>query len=510
MRLPSADEVRASIAADELREFIRMAWPIVEPAVYMHHWLIDAICDHLEAATRREIRRLIINIPPRTIKTRSVSVMWPAWVWLTQPEIRWMFASYSSDLSTEASVDCRAVIESKGGREDGGTLMERVGYQGLLSLLGQDWTIADDQNLKTRYRNSAGGYRLATSVGAKVTGFGADIIVADDPHNVKEAESELVRQGVLDWWDRAISSRMNDPKTGVRVVVMQRINEQDLTGHLLAKEAGYEHLCLPMEYEPAHPFVWPDDPRVTEGEKLWPERFDDPVLDQFRLDMGSYAYAGQYQQRPAPAEGGIFKRAWWRFYPEGEPPQLKRTWTTWDTALKEKTASDYTVGIAWGQDLSNVYVLRIVRGRWSLVEALAQMQALHDWIEAEHPHSGMPTHYVENTAMGPELMAAARRRIKGIVSLRASIDKVARAEAVTPALEAGNVWLPAHPVTLEPTNAADLLIEECSAFPNGAHDDQVDALVYGIDPRRWSDGAKRPNRERRSRPLTAGITAGDR
>ncbi len=509
MRLPSSDEIRASIAADELREFIPAAWPLLLPGIpYLSNWHIDAICDHLEAASRGEIRRLIINIPPRMMKSLSVSVFWPAWTWLSRPETQFLFASYSIKLALRDAVQMRQVVESVGhaSRTDG-SLLERVGYQGVLRLLGRDWVIAEDQNQKGEFTNTAGGGRMSTSVTATVTGFGGDIIVADDPHNALEGNSEVKREEVLNWWDGAITSRMNQPKKSVRVVVMQRLHEEDLCGHILSRDLDYTHVCIPMEYEPKHPFRWPDDPRIEEGELLWPERLGDLELKQLKVNQ--YSYAGQYQQRPAPAEGGLFKRAWWRFYPEAEPPPAKRIWTSWDTALKDKTSGDYTVGIAWLQDLANVYVLRIVRGHWSLVEALAQMKALHDWLTETHGRSGgMCAHYVENAAMGPELIAAARRSIAGVVPVFGTADKWSRASAVTPAIESGNVFLPAHPVTLEPTSMASELIEECAGFPNGAHDDMVDALVYGIDPRRFVRGAAKRRREGH-RPVTAGLSARD-
>ncbi len=509
-RLPSSDEVRASIAQGELREFVQMAWPTLLPGVqYLSNWHIDVICDHLQAASRGEIRRLIINIPPRMMKSLSVSVFWPAWTWLSQPQTQWLFGSYSLKLALRDAVQMRQVVESIGhASKTDGTLMERVGYRGLLRLLGQDWTIAEDQNQKGEFTNTAGGGRISTSVTATVTGFGGDVIVADDPHNALEGNSEVKREEVLNWWDGAITSRMNQPKKSVRVVIMQRLHEEDLCGHILSKDLDYVHVCVPMEYEPKHPFVWPDDPRTQEGELLWPERMEEAELDQLKVNQ--YSYAGQYQQRPAPAEGGLFKRAWWQVYPEGEPPPAKKIWTSWDTALKDKTTGDYTVGIAWLQDLEDRYVLRIVRGHWSLIETLAQMQAMHDWITAEHGHGGMCAHYVENAAMGPELIAAARRSVPGIIPLVASKDKVSRAEAVTPVIEAGHVFLPAHPVTFEPTSIAALLIEECAAFPNAAHDDMVDALVYGIDPRRWSSAVvKRPRTGPPRRPVTAGLSARD-
>jgi hypothetical protein len=167
-----------------------------------------------------------------------------------------------------------------------------------------------------------------------VTGEGGDVTVLDDPHKPEEAQSDLTRQFVLDWHDATWSTRLNDPETGVKIVVMQRLHERDLTGHLLER-GGWEHLCLPAGYAPSHQFAWPRDPRTEPGEVLW-EKWGAPWLAEKKLELGSYGYAGQYQQRPAPAEGGILKRRWWRYYDhEGELPHFDQLCQSWDMAFKD-------------------------------------------------------------------------------------------------------------------------------------------------------------------------------
>ncbi len=489
----SSDRELALRCSRDLRVFIREAWPILEPGTpYAHTWMVDALCEHLEAASRREIRRLIINIPPRTLKSTAVSKMWPAWSWLTNPALRWMFVSYSDDLSTDHSVDCRTLIESVGGRQSGGTLLERIGYRGVLKLLGRVWELKAGENLKTRYTNSAGGRRLASSVGAKVTGFGGDIIVADDPHNAMEAHSDVQRLGVLKWWDEAIASRMNQPKTDVRVVVMQRLHDRDLTGHLIAKEAGYTHLCLPMEFEPSHPFVWPKDPRTEPGELLWPERFDAAVVDQLHVDLGSSAYAGQYQQRPAPEGGGLFKRGW--FTRRWRPDELlrlhlgfDRVIASWDMAFKDTKGSDYVVGQLWGFHGADCYLLAQVRARLDFPATLHAFEALHGFA----PHGPMAVaKLVEDKANGTAVIATLRRKVPAVIAIEPQGGKYVRASAVAPRAEAGNVILPAADTIpcpafyvdeagerheLTPTTVQDWIHEHAS-FPAGANDDQVDAF----------------------------------
>lgn len=303
--LTAAAKVVGEITAAERltwRDFMRQAWPILEPATpYVHGWHVDAIADHLTAVTQGQIRRLLINMPPRHMKSLAISVFWPSWSWTEQPELRWLFASYALSLSKRDSLKCRRLIESP-------WYQERWG--GVFQLTG-------DQNEKLRFENDHTGYRLATSVGGAATGEGGDIVVIDDPHNANEAESDTIREGVIEWFDGVMSTRLNDPKRGRMVTVMQRAHSKDVAGHIL-ECGGWEHLCLPAEYEPK-PQVYVtslgfEDPRTEPGELLWPERFGRAEIDSLKKSLGSYRAAGQLQQRPAPADGGIFKRHWWRFW----------------------------------------------------------------------------------------------------------------------------------------------------------------------------------------------------
>src|SRR5690348_10187644 len=218
------------------------------------------------------------------------------------PERRWLYSSYAAQLSIRDSVKCRRLIESPW-------------YQ---RLWGNCFALTSDQNTKGRFDNDRSGYRLSTSVGGAVTGEGGDRIVCDDPHNMQEAESNPIRKMTLDWWDVVMSTRMNDPKTAGMVVVMQRCHQQDLSGHLL-EQGGWDHLCLPAEYEgPSRvTSIGFSDPRTVIGELLWKERYGTPEIEDLKRRLGSYAAAGQLQQHPSPLGGGIFKRHWWRYW---QPP----------------------------------------------------------------------------------------------------------------------------------------------------------------------------------------------
>lgn len=431
-------------------------------------WHIDAIAEHLEACTNGEIRRLVINIPPRHMKSLLVTVFWPAWVWATRPEKRWLFSSYAESLSIKHSVVCRRVLQSPWYQQRWGDVFQLTG----------------DQNAKMRFENDRTGFRLATSVAGTATGEGGDFIVVDDPHKVDEVLSDTTRESVLEWWDQTMSTRLNDPASGVRVVIMQRLHERDLSGHVLAR-GGWEHLCLPSEYEPSHPFVWPDDPREKEGDLLWPQHVPAEFLEEKKVDLGSYGYAGQYQQRPAPAEGGIIKRQWWRFYEE--LPQIDRLMQSWDLAFKATNEADYVVGQLWACDGPNKYLVKQMRGRFDFPETQEKILEMTNWAADKWPSMANHAILIEDAANGPAVIAALRRKIASVIPVKPMGSKEARAHAVAPQIEAGNVFLPGalredrHDYDHTKTPLwVQTFVEETTSFPNGRHDDQVDAMTQAL------------------------------
>ena len=487
--LPTPTEIEAERCRRSLRSFIAAAWPVVEPATpFVGNWHIDAIAEHLEAATRGEIRKLVINIPPRHMKSLQVSVFWPAWVWLTHPERRFLFGSYALELSTKHSVICRRLVSSGGVRPrpgeeaHGRTVLERIGYRGLVETLEgpEAWSLCGDQNLKRRFENTRTGMRLATSVGGSVTGEGGDFLVLDDPHKPDEVGSDVLRARTVDWHDSTWTTRLNDAATGVQVIVMQRLHEADLTGHVLER-GGFEHLCLPAEHELSHPFHWPDDPRTEPGEVLWP-KWGEPYLAEKQVELGSYGYAGQYQQRPSPAGGGIFRRDWWRIYLPGELPAPRMLVASWDMTFKDSDGSDYVVGQLWLRDLADRYLVAQIRARLDFTQTLAAVRALDTYARRRWPGVAL-ANLVEDAANGPAVVSTLRREISGLRAVRVRDGKEGRAHAVVPEVEAGNVHLPEDVIPAPPgyrETRTEELIEELAAFPRGAHDDQVDAMTQAL------------------------------
>jgi predicted phage terminase large subunit-like protein len=472
-----------------LRAFVGEMWPIVERRPFVAGWHIDAVCEHLEAVTAGEIRRLIINVPPRTTKSLLTGVFWPAWEWLVSPETQWLFASYSDTLATKHSLVCRRLIQSRGVRtgRDGLPWARRLGYQGLLELLGGSWDLADDEALKTRFSNTETGHRIATSVGGTATGEGGDRLVIDDPLKASEARSSVVRRAANEWHDETWSTRTNSPDS-TSVLIMQRLHEQDLTGHLLER-GGWAHLCLPAEYEPSHPFVWPRDPRSVEGESLDVVRLPSHRLVELKRDLGSYGYAGQMQQRPSPDGGGMFKRAWWkRWTPDMLPPAFDRVVASWDMRFSDSQAasSSFVVGQVWGSWGADRYLLGQVRARLSFTETLRAVKALDAWRPASYgPRGRVTATLVERKANGAAVIDTLSREITGLLPVEPEGGKDVRAAAVQPTVEAGNVFLPASEFIPSPqgfvASAVADFVEEHAAFPNGAHDDQVDGMSQALN-----------------------------
>jgi predicted phage terminase large subunit-like protein len=393
-------------------------------------------------------------MPPRHMKSLAVCVFWPCWEWIRHPERRWLFASYSSVLAIRDSVRCRRLMESPWYR----------------SRWGDRFVLTSDQNEKSRFENDKTGCRIALGVGGAATGEGGDRVVVDDPHNVREAESDTIRQGTLDWWDRVMSTRLNDPKKSAMVIVMQRLHENDLAGHVL-QQGGYEELKLAAEYEGSQQVTsigW-KDPRTEPGELLWPERFGREETEALKRTLGSYAAAGQLQQRPSPAEGGILKRHWWKFYREA-PRQFSEVIQSWDCAFKDTRTSDFVVGQVWGRKGADKYLLDQVRGRMDCPATIQAVKRLTEkWPQAK-------AKLVEDKANGPAVIATLKHEIAGLIAVNPQGGKEVRANAVSPQIEAGNVYLP------DPTIAPWIggFIDECAAFPNGAYDDQVDAMSQAL------------------------------
>ena len=443
-----------------LKEFTKSSWPAIEPGRdFYDNWHIDAVSDHLQAVVEGDIKRLIINIPPRHMKSISVAVALPAWAWTIQPEKKFLYASYAGSLSIRDSVKCRRLLDSRWYKEH----------------FGETFKLTSDQNQKQRFENDKTGARIATSVDGALTGEGGDIIVIDDPHNVRESESSTVREGVLEWWDQAMQTRLNDPKTGAFIIIMQRVHENDLTGHILSNELGdeWDHLCLPARYEVGH--LTPTrsslnffDPRTDEGELLWPERIDNRTLENLERSLGSYASAGQLQQRPMPKGGGILKAEWWVPWEKEDLPPIEYVLQSWDTAFSTKENSSYSARTTWGLFRKNGQVNAIVIDMWYDRVSYPELRKIaQDSYYDFEPDAVL----IEKKASGQSLLQDLRMAGIPVIEYSPDRDKQARAHASSALLEDGRIYFPFN------KKWAKDLIDICAAFPAGDNDDIVDTCT---------------------------------
>lgn len=468
---PAVQAELARRAETSLRTFTKAAWHIVEPATpFTPGWHLDAISEHLEAVSRGEIRNLLINMPPRHMKSLQVSVFWPVWTWLKLPSHRWLFSSYAASLSIRDSLKCRRLIE----------------HPWFQSRWGDRFKLTGDQNAKTRFENDKTGYRIATSVGGSGTGEGGDTIVVDDPHNVTEKESDLIRESTLVWWDETMSTRGNDPKKFSKVIVMQRVHEKDLSGHVLT-QGGYDHLCLPAEFEPARKCVtvlgW-EDPRKQPGELLWPARIGTKEITDFKLRLGPSGYAGQFQQTPTPAAGGRFKQIWFRYYTvAGGCYKLYRS----DGSFKAVKITDCSrfacmdpAGLEKDQNNKPCYT---VIGVWDVTPDGEMVKVDHFRGQLDTPEVAdkgielcrrydAPWIGVEKNGIGLGVVQTIRRRGMAVRPILARGTKEARSETAEIRTAAGTVYFPqGAPWLFE-------LEKELLLWPNSEFADQVDEFAH--------------------------------
>ena len=483
---------------DFLGDFIKAAWRHAgEPQFFQSNWHIDCMSDHLMAVARREIKGpgpLIFTMPPRHMKSRGVNVFWPAWTWAQNPDpsneqhgftvrpgtlmgpgVKFAFLSYVQRLSDEHSLASRRLIESDW-------------YQRRWSNRAQL-----DQAQIAQFDNLAGGSRRGMSFSA-ITGFGADIVVVDDAHDIENVESDKIREGTLQVWNEVLPTRLNDPKTGMFIVIMQRSHERDLIGHILAKEFNGMHVCLPAEFEAGHPYVflnpkWPvprksDTSHGTdggpaigeawydfrkEGDPLWKNRFPKDTLKTWTGSMTSHAAAGQLQQRPTAREGGLFKRQWFANPAKRAPDDLELV-RAWDFASSVEGTGDpdYTVGLLMGRHpvTQLIYIIDVIRARMTpgereqRVKSTAAFDGDETAIRIPQDPGGagkFEAHHFASLLQGYSVSIEPEQG-----------TKERRADPFAAQCEHGMVKL-----VEGQWNQA--FIDELCAFPNGAHDDQVDA-----------------------------------
>lgn len=443
---------------DSLLAFVKAAWHIIEPdCEFVCNWHIEELVKVLEDVANGKQKRVVINVPPGTMKSLLVSVLFPCWIWARNPHKRILTAAYSDKRALDANIKARNIIKSHW-------------FQKRFKLV-----LVDDQDTKGRFDTKQGGWRIATSVGGEGTGLHPDFIIIDDAATAADAQSEVERKKVNDWFDQTMSSR--GISRGVAAIVLgQRLHEEDLPGHLIAK-GGWYLVRFPMRYmktvkptkdNPGYE-ADPRDPRKVEGELLWPSVFDEQKVKTLEGDLMAYGTAGQLQQIPAPGGGGLFKRENFKFIDAA--PAVARRVRGWDTAASEGKG-DWTRGCRISEARGIFFIEDMVGDKLGpdgvdkLIKVTAELDGKRCPIREEK----------EGGASGKAVIQARAKLLQGWDYLGVTVtgSKVVRAKPFRAQVEAGNVYLVRG-------GWNEAFIVELCGFPTGKHDDQVDAATCAFN-----------------------------
>lgn len=449
-----------------LYKFFQGAWAVLEPKTPLQDsWHYQYICEWLQMVASGEFKRrhpkcdgLIINVPPRSLKSTIVSVVFPCWCWVNDPSKRFIGASYALGLSEGLNVKRRDLIRSKW-------------YQ---TRWGDRFRIKEDMDTKGRVDTDKTGSMFASGIGGVLTGIGGGILILDDPLNPEQAASDAERSRANRWTDETFLSRFDDPSTGVAVVVMQRLHSDDVTGMLQSKTDKWLTIKIPMECETDTEIVFPISGRKfvrKAGDVLTPDRNTAIVVEGLKLSPRKWA--GQMQQRPAPKEGNIIKRSWVRYWGDPNdatspalPSEFKRGLLSWDCTFKGKSDNDYVSGLCVGVRGADRFLIDRTYRQMSFTQTLAAIQAMKD------KHSWAKEILVEDKANGPAIIDTLRSKVTGLIAINPKGDKRERLEAASYVVESGNWYFP-HPSVCP---WVEEFIENLVTFPAGKHDDDCDAF----------------------------------
>lgn len=482
-------QLRKRAAEISLYEFVQLMWSVVEPATeFVRGRVLEEICRHLEAVTAGKIQKLIINVPPGCSKSLITNVFWPAWEWgpKRKPYLRYLTFSYSAILTERDNDRCTRVVSSE-----------------LYQAMWGD-VVKLEKTGVTKITTNHTGWKFATSIGGVGTGERGDRIIMDDMNDVRTAESKIIRDATNQWLREVMPSRLNNMSKSCIVCIQQRTHEEDATGTLLGLDLGYEHLCLPMRYEgwraEFRTSIDGGDWREEEGELLWEERFPLDIVEYMEKTLGLYASAGQLQQTPSPRGGGIIQREWWRLWEDPKYPPLEYILATVDTATSTKETADYSACTVWGVWRDEHETPRIVwrNGAGIIQDTRAGMLGaprlilMHAWQERLTIHDlvmklidtcsewRVDTIRIESKSSGISAAQELHRILQNdagtqvqLEQIPSNMDKTARLMSVQHLFQEGMVYAPDK-------EWAQMVIDQVSQFPRGAHDDLVDCTSSAV------------------------------
>lgn len=411
------------------------------------NWHHDVICDDLMASYEGEERRIIINVPPRSLKSFICSVAYPAWLMGRNPRMKIIGVSYAQELATKFSREQR-------------TLMQSAWYRQAFTKT----SINPKKSGEAEFETTVGGFRLATSTGGILTGRGADLIIIDDPMKPQDALSDTLRSNANNWIDSTLMTRLDDKQKGQMVMIMQRLHEQDSTGHLLEK-GGWLHRSFPAIAQDDEEWQLRNGKTITRaaGELLHKERETYAVLDDLRRDLGQMHFSAQYLQMPIPLAGNIVRREWFRRWDQGVLPDSGQIVISVDAAMKEGANNDWTAITVWKKQKEKFYLIHLLREKMDYPRLRAALLAVRARFNARHI-------LIEDTGTGTALIQQLKHERIACIGIKPNGGKVERMHSASIAFEQGMVFFPKEEPWL------DSLERELLGFPATKHDDQVDSI----------------------------------
>jgi predicted phage terminase large subunit-like protein len=466
MMSQNLSEVMSAILRSDLKSFVRKVFTEVSGASeYQDNWHIDMICSKLIDMRDGEYNRLVVNIPPRCLKSVICSVALPAWLLGHDPALNIICISYSGDLSEKLAGDCRNIMTSPW-------------YQQAFP----NTRIDISHHAVDNFRTTVGGGRFSTSTGGTLTGMGAEWIIIDDPIKSSDAMSETVRDKCNEWYRSTLLSRLNNKSTGKILLIMQRLHEADLSGHILDTDDSYQHIKIPMVAEQdetlrINPMSVLEPKYIMRkiGDLLHPERDNLSIVESLRSGMGEYAFAGQYQQNPAPMGGGLIKQQWLHWYPAPKTDGFSKIIMSWDTASKTGENNAYSACITLGVTYDRkFYVLDCWRDRLNFPQLVRKVKERFEATYAAYKIK--PELIVEDASSGTQLIQELKTGSMAVTAIKSVQDKIVRLSGISPQIENGNCMFPGYNPPWWKEFQHELL-----TFPTSRFADQCDALSQAVE-----------------------------